>query len=102
MARDAGGSQDPDSFLERKNENVRADLIAQQARVACNNRRLADFHPQITLTAFRAISLSSARRAPARARIAMLCMVADAKIASAAGSASGFSSPFSRAVRKRA
>jgi hypothetical protein len=59
-------------------------------------------HPQITLTALRAISLSSARGAPARARMAMVCIVADARTASAAGSASSFSSPLSRAVRRRA
>jgi hypothetical protein len=43
--------------------------------------------PQSTPTAFRTISLSSVRRAPARARMAMLRIVADARTASAAGSA---------------
>jgi hypothetical protein len=55
-------------------------------------------HLQITFTALRAISLSSARGMPARARIAMVCSVADASTASAAGSASAFSSPLSRAI----
>jgi hypothetical protein len=42
-------------------------------------------HPQMTPTAFRASSINSARRPPARARIAIECIVADASMASAAG-----------------
>jgi hypothetical protein len=55
-------------------------------------------HPQITFTAFRAISLSLARGTPARARIAMVCSVADTSTASAAGSASFFSSALNEQI----
>ena len=68
-------------------------IVRGMERIAFAAQPASTRHPQITLTAFRAISLSSVRRAPARARMAMVCIVADARTASAAGSASGFSSP---------
>src|SRR3954463_10322176 len=43
----------------------------------------AGLRPQSTLTALRIISFNSARRMPARARIAIVCSVADARTASA-------------------
>ena len=86
-------------MCELSSSESRRGLLAATLRLAGAAVQVASTrHPQITLTAFRAISLSSARRAPARARIAMVCIVADARIASAAGSASCFSSP--RSLRR--
>jgi hypothetical protein len=52
-------------------------------RMRCGSVRLY-LASEITLTDFRAISLSSVRRVQARAWMAIVCIVADARTASAA------------------